>query len=294
MRKSMGAVATFLGLVWAVSSVFYFMIIQGGHLGGGRGVFVLGLMWSPGLAALLTTAIHRRRLSDLGWGWGRTRYQLLSYGIPLAYTAVAYSVAWATGLAGLGNAESVAAIARDFGWTAWPVPTVVTGYVVLQATVAIIRECAYGLGEEIGWRGFLVPELSRSLSFTQLSLVSGIVWATWHYPILLFADYNSGTPAWYGLTCFTVMIVGISFVFAWVRLRSGSLWTGMILHGSHNLFVQQVFDPLTSDMGRTRYVTGEFGAALAIAAVWVAVVAWRARKAVEGDGPGAVENGAKS
>lgn len=294
MRKSMGAVATFLGLVWAVSSVFYVLIIQGGRLGGGRGVFVLGLMWSPGLAALLTTAIHRRRLSDLGWGWGRTRYQLLSYGIPLAYAAVAYSVAWATGLAGLGDAESVAAIARDFGWTAWPVPAVVTGYVVLQATVAIIRECAYGLGEEIGWRGFLVPELSRSLSFTQLSLVSGIVWATWHYPILLFADYNSGTPAWYGLTCFTVMIVGISFVFAWVRLRSGSLWTGMILHGSHNLFVQQVFDPLTSDTGRTRYVTGEFGAALAIAAVCAAVVAWRARKAVEGDGRGAVEHGSRS
>jgi CAAX protease family protein len=34
----------------------------------------------------------------------------------------------------------------------------------------------------------------------------------------LFADYNSGTPAWYGLTCFTIMVIGINFPFAWMRL----------------------------------------------------------------------------
>jgi len=34
----------------------------------------------------------------------------------------------------------------------------------------------------------------------------------------------------------------------------------MILHGSHNLFVQYVFDPFTTDTEVTRYVTGEFGA----------------------------------
>jgi hypothetical protein len=91
------------------------------------------------------------------------------------------------------------------------------------------------------------------------------------------------TPAWYGLTCFTAMIVGMSFVFAWMRLRSGSLWTGMILHGSHNLFVQTVFDPFTTDRtDQVRY--GRVWAALAIAAVGAAVIAWRARKAVEGVG----------
>jgi hypothetical protein len=109
-------------------------------------------MWSPGVAALLTAAIHGRRVSDFGWRWGRTRYQLLSYGIPLAYAAAAYAVAWATGFAGLGNPESVAAIARDFGWTLLPAPAVVAGYVLLQATVGLIPMCAYGLGEEIAPR----------------------------------------------------------------------------------------------------------------------------------------------
>jgi CAAX protease family protein len=55
----------------------------------------------------------------------------------------------------------------------------------------------------------------------------------------------------------------------------------MVLHGSHNLFVQTVFDPFTTDTGRTKFVTGEFGAALAIAAVGTAVIVWRARRAVD-------------
>lgn len=120
-------------------------------------------------------------------------------------------------------------------------------YLVL---VFLFSSCFYflviwALGEEIGWRGFLVPELSKTVSFTGTALISGVVWALWHYPILIFADYNAGTATWYALTCFTVMVVAISFVFAWLRLKSGSLWTGALLHASHNLYVQNIFTPLT-------------------------------------------------
>jgi hypothetical protein len=41
------------------------------------------------------------------------------------------------------------------------------------------------------------------------------------------------------------MVLGISFLFAWMRLKSGSVWTGMLLHASHNLFVQAFFDAQT-------------------------------------------------
>jgi membrane protease YdiL (CAAX protease family) len=80
-----------------------------------------------------------------------------------------------------------------------------------------------------------------------VALISGVIWSVWHYPILFFADYNASTPAWYGAACFTVMVVGLSFAFAWMRLKSGSLWTAVLLHASHNLFIQRVFDPLTTD-----------------------------------------------
>jgi len=31
----------------------------------------------------------------------------------------------------------------------------------------------------------------------KIAVVSGVIWASWHVPLILFADYNSGTPSWY-------------------------------------------------------------------------------------------------
>ncbi|MDX9864655.1 MAG: CPBP family glutamic-type intramembrane protease [Anaerolineaceae bacterium] len=45
---------------------------------------------------------------------------------------------------------------------------------------------------------------------------------------------------------FTILVVGISTVFAWLRLQSGSLWPAAVLHASHNLFVQAIFTSLTA------------------------------------------------
>ena len=100
------------------------------------------------------------------------------------------------------------------------------------------------------------------------------------HPLLLAADYNAGTPWWYGLACFTLLVVGISFLFAWLRLASGSVWPAMLLHGSHNLWIQGFFDRLTADTGPTEWWSGEFGAGLALAALpvaWIAVAAYRRR-----------------
>jgi membrane protease YdiL (CAAX protease family) len=184
---------------------------------------------------------------------------------------------WISGLGGFPNRAFLAQVAERFGWAGAPLWLVAAGYVLLTGTVGMVRGTSTALGEEIGWRGFLVPELSRTMSFTSTALVSGIIWAAWHFPILLFADYNSGTPAWYGLTCFTVMVVGISFVFAWLRLRSGSLWTGAVMHASHNVFIQAIFTPLTTDTGKTAYVIDEFGWMLALVAVIAAGVVWARR-----------------
>ena len=88
------------------------------------------------------------------------------------------------------------------------------------------------------------------------------------------------------------MVLAISFLFAWMRLKSGSLWTGMMLHASHNLFVQAIFDNLMRNTGKTAYVTTEFGAALAIVCSVVAVLVWRRRGEVERRRTGVAQVGA--
>jgi membrane protease YdiL (CAAX protease family) len=272
-------ILTYLACTFALSSIFYTLIIRAGHLSAGHGLYVFGLMWCPGVAAILTCLIRGRPIASLGWKW-KWRYQAASYLIPIAYAGSAYALIWATGLGGVPNHKVIDSLLSRARPGTSPTTALIL-FVLAAGTLGMITSTASALGEEIGWRGFLVPELAKVTSFTRTALISGGIWAAWHVPILVFADYNSGTPVWYGLTCFAVMVIGISFLFAWMRLKSGSLWTGAFLHASHNLFIQAILTPLTIDTGKTKWVIDEFGFALAIAALVVAVIVWRLRAQVE-------------
>lgn len=276
-KGSRAQVAMYLVLVFAFSSLFYFLILHSGSLGNGRGLYVVGLMWCPALAGMATLRLNRRSIAELGWKWGKTKYQLWSWFVPLLYTSIAYAVVWLAGFGRVGDPEFLNNLAKQMhlGGPRWV--SIAIG-IALTGTFGLVISVSHAAGEEIGWRGFLVPELARTTSFTTTAFISGIVWSLWHYPILIWGDYNAGTPTWYGLTCFTVMVISLSFIFAWMRLKSGSLWTGAILHASHNLYIQAIFTPLTRNTGKTAWYIDEFGCVLPIVAVIVAVYFWRRRK----------------
>ena len=59
------------------------------------------IMWCPGLACLLTRLIFQRNLRGIGGRWGKTRYQVSGYVIPLVACVAVYGLAWATGIGGL-------------------------------------------------------------------------------------------------------------------------------------------------------------------------------------------------
>src|SRR5579885_1844885 len=87
-------IVTYLVLVLVFSCFYYFLVFRSGSLRYGRGMYVLGLMWCPALAAFATLKLNGRRLADLGWGWGAPKYQWASWYIPLLYTAIAYAIVW--------------------------------------------------------------------------------------------------------------------------------------------------------------------------------------------------------
>ena len=270
----------YLFLTLTFSSVFWALIIWSRHLASSQGLLVLGLMWCPTLAALVGCRILGRSFRSLAWRWPEGRYVSLGYFLPVAWAAIAYGAVWAMRLGGW-NSDFVTQVGRRSGMRGMPEWGSLALYVVLSSSVGVIRSLGSALGEEIGWRGFLVPELAKQISFTKLSLLSGVIWAAWHSPILLFADYNAGTNRWYALACFAVMVVSQCFVFAWLRLRSDSLWPAALLHASHNLFVQGIFDQLMRDTGRTGWYTTEFGVALALTSVAFGLYFWTRRSELE-------------
>ena len=275
------ATSIYLLLTLAFSSVIWALVIWSGHLGMAFGLMIPAIMWCPAFAALVSCRLLGRDFRSLAWRWPSSHYVAAGYFVPLAYASIAYAAVWAFRLGGW-NFEFVSLVSQRFGLGGLPAGGALVLYIFFSATAGMIRGMATALGEEIGWRGFLVPELAKQMSFTKLSLLSGIIWALWHSPLLLFADYNAGTNKWYALACFAVMVISISFVFAWLSLKSGSLWTAALLHASHNLFIQQVFDNLMRDTGKTLWYTTEFGAALAIVTIGFAIYFWMRRREVEG------------
>lgn len=253
--------ATYLVLTFALSSMFYTLLISAGTLAAHGGLYVLLLMWCPGTAALVTRLVFQHDLRGEGWSWGPTRYELAGYALPVAYATVAYGAVWVTGLGGVDLGRFHTGVLR---------------FLVLGSVQSVIS----ALGEELGWRGFLVPKLAEMTTFTRTALISGIIWSAWHIPLIAFADYNGGTPVLYSIACFVVMVVGISVPMAWLRLRSGSVWPAVLLHASHNLFIQAFFDRVTVDTGPTKYLLSEFGAVLALSAAMTGYIFWsQARRA---------------
>jgi len=257
-------IITYLIAVFALSTPFYIVSIVAnsspdGASSGLGDLAILGLMWMPAVAALVTTLIAQRNIRGLGWAPGKIKYLVLGYLLPIVYAGIAYGIVWVTGL----GAYDGTAAAEKGG---------LAPFLANALTLGVLQAALLALGEEIGWRGLLVPQMARITTFSRTALITGLIWGLWHVPLILFGNYNAGTPWWFALLCFTVLIVGMNFAFTWLRLASGSIWPTVVMHASHNLIIQGVFDKLTADTGNTFFFTTEFGAMLAILGIVVALV----------------------
>ncbi|VXD01237.1 CPBP family intramembrane glutamic endopeptidase [Sphingomonas sp. 8AM] len=216
-------------------------------------------MWTPGLAALVTCRVFGRRIAALPWRWPAARYAWLGYAIPVAYLLAAYPVLWATGLAPASIAAFDAGARAALGLGEGTATLVA---VVLVATVGVVRAAANALGEEIGWRGLLVPALADRLSFAGVAFVNGVIWFAWHIPSILLTDYNAGAPVAVTLACFGVGTIAMGGIAAWLSLRSRSLWPAVLLHASHNAWTELLFDRMTVVNARSAWWATEFGIGL--------------------------------
>jgi uncharacterized protein len=102
------ALPVYLLATWSVSSFFYFLIIKSVGTRAAGGAYITGLMWCPAIGALFACK-YLGRVISLGWKWGETRYQILSYLIPLGYSIFTYSIAWLTGLAAVNPTQNAEA-----------------------------------------------------------------------------------------------------------------------------------------------------------------------------------------
>ena len=265
-------VANFLLLLLLASLPFYLLLNLSGGRGEGMRLYVTGLMWCPALAALLACRANGVPLASLGWGWPPTRLALAALGLPLAYGAIVYGIAWGTGLGAFSVADYAAWSGKMLGLPQWPPMAHVALMLALQLTAGLVLSCASALGEEIGWRGLLSPRLAARFGFLRGNLITGLLWSAWHWPVLFWMNFDNATPRPFAMACFSISLVAMSVVYGWFRERSGSLWTAVLLHASHNVLITPVFSRMTADTGATTWAIDEFGFLLAAVSVLMAVM----------------------
>ncbi|MBE0669930.1 MAG: CPBP family intramembrane metalloprotease [Anaerolineales bacterium] len=221
------------------------------------------LMTSPALAALLTSLITRRSMKDIGWRVTPLKWLGLGWILPIFYALPAYALIWLTGLGGVPNLTFLERARFTLNMPDAPNNLLIIAAFFYITLVNLIPSMLLSLGEEIGWRGFLVPELTKWLGLRNAAWLSGVIWAAWHLPGILSGDYGAqAMPLAYRLACFALMVIASGMVMAWIRMKSGSIIPVAIMHATHNGVIQTFLDRITFDTGKTAYFTGEFGAAL--------------------------------
>ncbi len=269
-NKTWKTIFLFLAIVMLLTSPFHYAIV---NLYPSR-IYVGAIMWCPAIAAFITLKIKGRKISSLHWNWGNWKYIRWSYIVPALYGIITYVLIWIFGFGNLANNEAITEWGKELGLfgigTLTPTSITIIA-IILLATIEVIRASATTLGEEIGWRGFFIYELRKVLSFTGVSIFSGLIWSFWHWPLLVYYSNNVLLE----FITFTIVIVSMSFIMTYYTFKSKSLWPAVIFHAVSNVYIQKIMPPLTIKVEGTEHWLGENGIMFAIVTCAFGIYFWR-------------------
>ena len=228
---------------------------------------VMWSLWSitPTLATLIMLlVVTRDGYTKEGWkSLGLHRLGLnvwwIAFGATLLITVAASAVVWVTPLASFALPEDGI------------IDPILSFFIFFGMSVVW-----FALAEEIGLRGYLQPHL-MSLGRTPALLLVGLVFATWHLPLIFLAPAAANFPTGNLLLFFPLFygtFVAASFFFGYMRIYTGSIWPASIAHAVHNAvwnvvgaFTLITASPVLVDV----YLVGDFGLLILIGTVFGAI-----------------------
>ncbi len=128
---------------------------------------------------------------------------------------------------------------------AWESFDPIVGTLLVAYPLAFLLTFLLGgpLGEEPGWRGFALPRLQERNGPLRASVILGLLWAFWHFPLFWSGVWTPPTLS--NMVMFTLMITALTIIMTWVFNHvDGSLLIMMLMHASFNTFANRVAAPL--------------------------------------------------
>jgi uncharacterized protein len=243
LRRPTKGLILFGIFTFVVSAAVQVRIVTAGATVEQQPMLVMLLMWTPGLACIATRLLLREGFSDVSFRiGGRAGWKSIALGwlYPVPIGLVAYGLGWGLKLASFSSAP-VKDLGLDLGSDYLHFLARLGVSVFLLTPISLIS----AFGEELGWRGYLLPRLVEAEVARPL-LFSGVCWGLWHVPLILTGQYVHGPNPWLAALVFLVFITADAFLLGWMRLRTGSVWPAAIGHASWNAIIQGTFDRSTS------------------------------------------------
>jgi uncharacterized protein len=200
-------------------------------------MFALAML-GPGIAAIIVTLFVARqpfsslRLKTLGpkryyfWAW---------FLAPL----MAVLTLAATVLLGTGTFDPNITMMRDAlaqspqGQELPSAEILLAIQLAFALTLAPFINLIFAMGEELGWRGFLLPQL-MPLGEWKALLLSGAIWGVWHAPATILHGHNFPNHPYLGVLVMTVGCMLLGVIFGWLYLKTKSPWAPALAHGAFN------------------------------------------------------------
>lgn len=245
--KSINRTTLFLLLTFIISytaaGIFY---MAGGRLSNGIAYTLFGAayMFIPMICAIIVKKfVHGEKISELLISFKLNRWFVVAWllmpvviistiGTSLLFPGVSYSPGMEGMFARYASILSSEQI-EQMRISMESLPVNIFWITLIQGLFAgITINALAGFGEEIGWRGFLLKELSH-MSFVKISVVTGFIWGIWHAPLILMGHNYPQHPV-AGVLMMIVLCILLTPVFIYVTLKAKSVIAAAIIHGTMN------------------------------------------------------------
>ena len=230
-------------LVWTFALAYLIqfgvgLLYQRGNMLIGQ-LVMAGMMFVPMLGVLLSGG----KLSGMGWRLQikkNIKAILIGWFVPAVLTAIGAALYFIIfpGHFDLSGSSMGPAALEQLKVQGISYPMYVLISLVSSLTYAPLLNTFVSLGEEIGWRGFLYPQLRAKLGREKGWLLGGIIWGAWHWPLIGLIGYEYGTEYFgfpvVGMLVFCVFTIAMGILCDWLYEQSGSIWVPSICHGAIN------------------------------------------------------------
>ena len=234
------------GLAWLLQVYASLLLIRDGNAVAYQTLLAVS-MFCPLAAVLLVKKVFLHQPTGIGWkAQGKRRYWLTAWFAPAVFTVLAavlyfavfpsrldLSCSWL--VTAYGGEMDAATLRSQLGVSN-------VSYILQTGLFAITLappiNMFFALGEEAGWRGYMMPCLKERFGLLNGRLLGGVIWGVWHWPIMLLTGYEYGTnylgaPV-LGLVVWCVVCFALNTLLDWFYEKTGCIWVPAVAHGAFN------------------------------------------------------------